>query len=308
MMSTRLVSVVICSHNPRAPYLQRGLDALRAQTLPFGAWELLLVDNASHETLASRFDLSWHPRGRHVREDRLGLTSARIRGIEESRGAILVFVDDDNVLDPDYLAATSQIAETRPWIGAWGGRVEPEFEEAPPPWLHPYLPLLAVNDVPADQWSNYATPEGTPPCGAGMCLRRDVAEAWRTKVLTDPRRTHLGRAGPSLASGEDVDLAFTACDLGYGAGRFVKLHLRHIIPRERLQLGYFVRLVEGATASQILVRSLRETVTPPPPETAFGWLRERWRDLHRAPAVRQICAAQRRGCALGHALVAKLQG
>src|ERR1700722_2249773 len=99
------VSVIICSHNPRENYLRRVLDALRAQTLPAQEWELLLVDNASTEPLAGRFDLSWHPNARHVREEKTGLTPARLRGIAEANGELLVFVDDDNVLRSDYLQA-----------------------------------------------------------------------------------------------------------------------------------------------------------------------------------------------------------
>ena len=53
--------------------------------------------------LADRFNISWHPNGRHVREDELGLTPARLRGVAEAVAELLVFVDDDNILDPDYL-------------------------------------------------------------------------------------------------------------------------------------------------------------------------------------------------------------
>jgi len=60
-------------------------------------WDLFVVDNASETRLAGDWDLSWHPhnpRSRHVREDELGLTPAHLRGIRESRGDLLVFVDE----------------------------------------------------------------------------------------------------------------------------------------------------------------------------------------------------------------------
>src|SRR5580692_10629321 len=112
------VSVIICSHNPREDYLRRVLDALKAQTLPAKDWELLLVDNASKEPLAGRFDLSWHPNARHVREEKTGLTHARLHGIAEAKGNLLVFVDDDNVLRADYLEASLKIAADYPKLGA----------------------------------------------------------------------------------------------------------------------------------------------------------------------------------------------
>ena len=42
--------------------------------------------------------------------ERLGLTPARLRGIRESRGELLVFVDDDNVLERDYLEVALALA------------------------------------------------------------------------------------------------------------------------------------------------------------------------------------------------------
>jgi glycosyltransferase involved in cell wall biosynthesis len=77
------LSVIICTHNPRHDYLRPVLDGLGRQTLPLNQWELLLVDNASKENLAERFDLSWHPHAHQIREHELGLTPARLRGIGE---------------------------------------------------------------------------------------------------------------------------------------------------------------------------------------------------------------------------------
>src|SRR5437588_358014 len=98
-----LLSIVICTHNPKPPYLSRVLEALRGQTLPNDEWELLLIDNASSEPVAGRFDIGWHPRGRHVHEPTTGLTPARLRAIAEVRADTIVFVDDDNILDRTYL-------------------------------------------------------------------------------------------------------------------------------------------------------------------------------------------------------------
>jgi hypothetical protein len=64
-------SVIICSHNPRDDYLSRVLDALRLQTLSMAQWELLLVDNASNDELRRKWDVSWHPHGRHIRKTTL---------------------------------------------------------------------------------------------------------------------------------------------------------------------------------------------------------------------------------------------
>src|SRR5438045_2489860 len=105
-----MISVIICTHNTRSDYFNRCLSVLETQTLPREKWELLLVDNASSPNRAPRPDLAWHPRARLVVEKQPGLTPARLRGIRESKGGLLIFVDDDNVLDPDFLETALRTA------------------------------------------------------------------------------------------------------------------------------------------------------------------------------------------------------
>ena len=239
------VSVIICSHNPREDFLRRVLDALKAQTLPANDWELLLVDNASEPPLAGRVDLSWHPNARHVREEKLGLTHARLRGIAESKGNLLVFVDDDNVLRADYLQASLKISADCPWLGAWNGSCIPEYEVEPPAELRPYLWGLVIEKLNASLWAKL--PMGGPalPTGAGMTVRRAVAERYRELATSDPLRQILDRSGKNLGAGGDSDMALTTYKLGLGAGRFPELELTHLIPARRLTLEYLEPLFEG---------------------------------------------------------------
>ena len=123
------LSVIICCHNPRIDYLARVLEALKAQTLSTDNWELLVVDNASEGSVAASYNISWHPNARHVREENLGLTCARMRGIAEASADLLVFVDDDNVLAENYLDVVTQIATDWRCLGAWGGQQLAENRE-----------------------------------------------------------------------------------------------------------------------------------------------------------------------------------
>ncbi|MGP0094540.1 MAG: glycosyltransferase [Xanthobacteraceae bacterium] len=144
-------SVIICSHNPRADYLGRVLQALAEQTLSKTSWELLLVDNASHRPLESSWDLCWHPQGRHVREAQVGLVNARISGIDHAKGDLLIFVDDDNLLGSNYLETACRIAKQFPRIGAFGCSLAGEFETTVPNWAQPYLEGLCVKEITRDQ-------------------------------------------------------------------------------------------------------------------------------------------------------------
>jgi glycosyltransferase involved in cell wall biosynthesis len=259
------ISAIICSHNPRAEYIERVLDALKAQTLSLEQWELLLVDNASVQPLCEKIDLTWHPNAHHIREEQLGLTPARLRGIQEAKAEVLVFVDDDNVLDSDYLDIVLRISKEWSILGAWGGQTIPGFEEQPPDWTKPYWGHLAIREFDQDKWSNSLHQiYETKPFGAGLCIRKVVAEKYLRLVNNDPRRMNLGRKGKVMLSGEDIDLACTSCDIGLGIGLFKSLKLIHLIPGSRLNEEYLLKIVEGSTYSQVILDSLRG-VTPPNP-------------------------------------------
>jgi glycosyltransferase involved in cell wall biosynthesis len=197
-----------------------------------------------------------------VREGELGLTPARLRGIQESKGELLVFVDDDNVLDETYLANARTIAATYPFIGAFNGSLTGEFEEPPPRWAARHIGKIGIGEIDRDYWSNCTSDSLAVPCGAGLCVRRVVAEDYAGKVSVNPLRRALGRTGSGMASGEDVDLAFCAIDLGMGTGRFRALTLTHLIPKNRLTLDYIARLDAGNAASSLILKSFREKADP----------------------------------------------
>ena len=252
-----MISVITCTHNPRPDYLTRVIESLKKQTLDKGRWEYLLIDNTSDEPLASTVDLSWHSKPQLIREAKPGLTHARLRGIDESSGEILVFVDDDNVLDPDYLEQVEKIGNQWPILGAWAGQTRPEFETTPPDWTREYWTRLVIREFDQDRWSNQPADDRAMPCGAGLCVRKNVAEYYAQLHATGRRKLLLDRAGKSLLSGGDSDLAICACDLGLGMGLFTSLKLTHLIPEARLTEDYLVRLVEGLACSSILLNSFR---------------------------------------------------
>ncbi len=254
------VSVIICSHNPTSAYFNRVLEALKSQTLPIDQWELLLVDNASQDPLAQRIDLSWHPHARHIFEAQLGLVNARLRSLREAQGELYVFVDDDNVLDKDYLQIALEIYQNCPMIGAWSGQIVPDFiGGTPEEWTRPMWNLLALDEFDRDVWSNIDMVE-TMPVGAGMCLRREVGQKYVNLLETDNRRLLLGRRGTSgkiLASNEDTDMALSAIDIGLGIGKFTRLKLTHIIPANRLTEEYLLKILKGIVYSMKIMHYLR---------------------------------------------------
>jgi glycosyltransferase involved in cell wall biosynthesis len=290
------ISVIICTHNPRVDFLQRVLDALQAQTLPKNQWELLVIDNGSKQRLAEAWDLSWHPNARHIREDELGLISARLRGIKESKGELLIFVDDDNVLEGFFLEVAVSIHRKFAQLGAFGaGKITPEFETQPDSDLAPFLKMLTLRDDKMPVWSNFQNFNGSTPWGAGLCILRSVGLAYAEASSSDKIRRSLGRRGEILLSCEDLDLSLFACKVGFGTGVFPELSLIHLIPARRLERQYLVELAGGNAASHLILSRLwgYETVNHENP--VLGWLRHLKRLCTMKGINRKIYLAERRG-------------
>lgn len=292
MMSLAL-SVITCSHNPRPEYLSQVLDALANQSLDKRHWEYLLIDNQSTEPLRTSVDLSWHANTRHIREEQLGLTHARLRGIGEARGEVLVFVDDDNVLAADYLEQALKVSGEHSTIGAWGGQRRAVFETPPPAWTRRHWAHLAICEFERDSWANLPQLAVTMPNGAGLCVRKTVADHYLELHRSGKRDFVLDRAGNSLISGGDVDLASCACDVGLGVGLFTALKLNHLIPAERLAEAYLLRLAEGIGYSGVILESFRPSVSP-----ARGWtgkVADFLRFLRKDARERRVYRAQLKG-------------
>lgn len=289
------ISVVTCSHNPKTKNLFQVIESLKNQTFDLNQWEFLLIDNGSSEPLEGRVDLLWHPRARHIREDKLGLTPARLRGIREARGEILVFVDDDNVLDANYLETVLAIAEKSPFLGAWSGQNLPEFETEPPEWTKRYWGNLAIRFIEQDQWSNLPHLPETMPCGAGLCIRRIAAQHYVYLHESGQREIVLDRNGNSLMSAGDNDLGACACDVGLGVGVFASLKLTHLMPANRLEEEYLLRLVEGVAFSGVVFRSFRNPGSLPDHNRMATRVADTLRLLLMKPQQRRFYRVYRRG-------------
>jgi glycosyltransferase involved in cell wall biosynthesis len=302
VVRTPNASVIICTHNPRADYLARVLGALREQTLPKEQWELLLIDNCSREPLAS-WNLSWHPRARIVREEELGLTAARLRGIRESKGDPLVFIDDDNLLSPEYLTESLRIGGAYAFLGAWGGQVIPEFEEQPTADVCPFLRYLLIRKFDEIKWSNTINFHETTPCGAGMCIRRAVSDEYASLLASDPRRKELDRKGELIFAGGDSDMALCSRRLGLGTGLFPSLKLDHLIPENRVKRSFFLKAAFGGGYSFTLLDYLHGLKKNRPKVGIVRRSARFARTLGRSPFERRLAAEEKKGESLAWNLI-----
>lgn len=252
-------SIVIPAYNS-AQRIHVPLEALAAQTASNGSFEVVVIDNASTDETA-KVALN-HPavgalRERNidcrvVREDRKGLTYARIRGVCEARGSFVCFLDDDNAPDPNYVEdAIAAFSDES--IGLLVSRVYPRYEStSPTPSMERREHLLAINRKMGDDWVEWEAAATTAPTlGAGMWVRRTAflnAVPWQTPevMLSD-------RKGSTLASGGDIEIGFLLGQAGFKRVYCPQLVLHHVIPPSRLTTQYFCRLIIGIVRSTLTI-------------------------------------------------------
>jgi glycosyltransferase involved in cell wall biosynthesis len=215
------------------------------------------VDNNSDPPVNARFVHGALPgiRVQIVRDARQGLVYARESGIRASAAPLIVFLDDDNHLDPDYLERALSIASRQPHLGAFGGRTSGVFERDLPTWKRQLLAYLGVRDYgsepitsSSDEWGEWE------PIGAGMVCRRDVAERFVEWVQLRSYASRLGRSGSALMSGEDSLIAHAAYSLGYSCSYQPELNLQHWMKPERLNCRTLARTMAGHGRSHVLLR------------------------------------------------------
>lgn len=234
------ISVIICSHNPNQEKLDAVIDSLKKQETPKTEWELIIIDNASTVALEKTLDVSWHPNAKIVIEPELGISVARARGIREAAGELLVMVDDDGPLFPDYIRLSKQIAINNPHVACFGGNQLSITQIKPAKKYKPYMEMIGYRIVNQNRISNMYRWE-TTPAGAGMVVRSEIAKLYADAVFNKKQHAALGRRGSSLMSSQDIDLSYNAIDQGYFTGVFADLKIYHLSIEENLNEDYLIR-------------------------------------------------------------------
>lgn len=255
------LSVIICTYNPTAHILNKCLDAITIASRMYKPEEIIIIDNNSPKPIENeeyiKSFLHQNQNARIIRECKQGLTPARLRGIKESTGDLILFIDDDNFIDESYFSACIKISFNYPFIGAFSGQVTLYYDKEPERWTKKYWGMLIYRELNENLWSNQIFNNDTMPNGAGLCVSRDVAEYYVMLHEDGKRNFNLDRSKESLLSGGDNDLAMCASDIGKGMGLFKDLHLKHYIPERRFTLDYLSKLAYGIYFSSAILQYLR---------------------------------------------------
>ena len=242
------LSLIIPTHN-RSERLIAALESVIRQDLPAADWECVVVSNNSTDDTVARFgDFAARYPGLNLRlvtEDGPGVSYARNRGIAETSAPLLVFIDDDERINPGFLRAYADFFDAHPDAVVAGGRIIAEYVTGRPAWLSKYTEMPIANPMDFGD-AVRPFPAGRVPGGGNMAFRRSAALRYGG---FDPSR---GRVGRMLIGGEENDFFERLMRGGETCWYVPGAVMWHIIPPEKLTESYFRRLCYNVGVSQRL--------------------------------------------------------
>lgn len=241
-------SIIVCCYNSEN-VIEKTLQHLAALIVPSGhAAEVILVNNVSTDETVSLAKETWKLLNpvielKVVDEDQPGLSYARNKGITTALYDYLLFCDDDNRLDPDYLMVAASILEKHRRIGVLGGLGIPDYESIPDYWSTDFYIYGSGPQAAKSGKVNYVH-------GAGIILR---SEAYRQVAKADFKFLLTDRKGNQLTSGGDYELCYAIALSGFDIWYDKELTFSHYITSDRLTKAYCYRFIrESAPAIDVL--------------------------------------------------------
>jgi glycosyltransferase involved in cell wall biosynthesis len=229
-------TVALCTHN-HSDRLERTLRDLAELRMPEAPWEFLVVDNGCTDGTSELLARHVWPAGwqvRVVREEKLGLSNARNRAIAEARGKYVIFMDDDETADPDWLCAFERLTRDKD-PDAFGGRIRVLFEDARPVWLRDDL-LGFLGELNRGEGIVPLTDPYASFYGGNFGIRKTVCGV--VGLFDDM----LGRKGADNTGGEEVDFYRRLLDAGFRVWWTPEAVIHHRIQTAKLERSYFFDL------------------------------------------------------------------
>ena len=193
------ISVIICCYNSRNR-IEPTLKYLSGQKFKDVAWEVILVNNNSNDNTSKIAQELWDSFKcftpfRIVDEPQPGLSFARKKGVSSSKSEYVLFCDDDNWLNDDYVKTACEIMDSDTTIGALCGKNVAEYEVVPDDFVLQHEEAFAVG---YDDLESCFLEGRKTPWGAGMVLRKsflDKLEILNFKSLSDRKGLKYLRVG-----------------------------------------------------------------------------------------------------------------
>ena len=247
------LSIIISTYN-NGQSLIRTLNSVAAQNADKSVWECVIVNNNSTDDtakLVAEF-VEQHKEINFtvVEEPQQGLSFARNRGIAESKGAFLAFIDDDETINEGFVSAYIDLFRNHSAFIACGA-LKVRYESARPKWMSYFTEKLIANPINFGR-SITTIPRTYNPAGGNMAFNREIFNIY------GGFDTELGRKGEELFGGEENDLFDRIRDLGERVCYTPYAVAYHYISDRKLTPEYFDKLCYGVGVSKRICAEKRD--------------------------------------------------
>lgn len=238
-------TIVICTHN-RADSLQRCLESLQAAASPeAAALEVLVVANACSDHTIELL-ARWSEQGigpmiplRWVEESRPGKSHALNQAIAVTgHSKALAFVDDDHLVQREYLQALTDALSHNPNFDLYCGVIQPAWDGSEPAWVHEQgeyrIPIPPVPSYEAGAIERVLEIGERIPGGGNLIVRRALFER------VGGFAAELGPTGHNLMGSEDRDFIERALNRGSRILYAPAIKQYHAVEHDRMTLSYML--------------------------------------------------------------------
>lgn len=274
------LSVIICTYNGGAR-LGEVLHCLSVQQrIDHDKWELLIVDNASTDgtsELLPQLTEAFPSTVRLLKESQPGKANALRTAFQAAIGEYFCIVDDDNLLDPDYLANGLQFLDEHSDTALIAGRTLPRFPDnviQPADFEDRYASFLACRDK-GERLIWDETPAGAGQMGRTF-LMRGIYQLIGTR-LED-------RVGEGVGCCEDLEKGEICKRLGWRTAHVPTLRLQHVMSARRLSPDY----IDDLTCAAILTGPWLNLVSGRSPQAATWHTLQAFQDWCRSLKYRLL--------------------
>ncbi len=242
------LSLIIATYN-RSEWVIETLQSVVEQSASVDSWDCIVVNNNSTDDTIDRVVefITIHPKFdiRIVTETKQGLSYARNRGIKETSGRYIAIIDDDELINPDFISSYIKFFEGHTMVASAGGKIIARYRSKRPKWMSKYTERPIANPIDlGDRACEF--PRGMIPGGGNMAIQRWALDK---HGVFDPT---LGRCGEKLIGGEESDLFERLRIAGEECWFVPGAVMYHLIPDEKLTHAYLDRLSYNIGVSQRL--------------------------------------------------------
>ena len=227
------ISFIICTYN-RADMLRNCIYSILDNNYSKELYEIVVVNNNSTDNTEAVINelKALNKNIRYLIEEQIGLSKARNKGINESKGDIVVFLDDDTILAKEYITHLVEAIHKNSGVVCASGQILPLWGISEPAWFTDAFASIIGKTLYGED--DRILKGSEMPIGANMIFKKTVFGE------VGLFNSELGIQGDKLGLGEENDICLRIRKRGYNIHYFSKVLVYHNVHENKVDKNYIL--------------------------------------------------------------------